>query len=141
MVYVMDDLLYDLIESQDGLLGIALAWLFQQQGLDWRYSLPVPGGECDFLLLSHEKIAIEVKMLDAQSSSIESKLGEGVRQVESAARHFGAAEAWVVHTLFSRPTVTESKEESQTKGVQVAPFAVLEERLFQPQNKGVKQHG
>ena len=44
ILYGMDDFLYELITFPDGLLTIALGWLFEQAGVEWRYSIPVPGG-------------------------------------------------------------------------------------------------
>ncbi len=97
ILYGIDDLLYDLIAFSDGFLTVALAWLFENDHLDWRYSIPTPGSECDFVIRKQGvAAAIEVKMLDSRSSLASSRISEGVRQAVDAAKYLDTTEAWLI---------------------------------------------
>jgi len=102
VLYGIDDFLYELVTFPDGFLTIALAWLFEEAGVEWRYSIPVPSGECDFLIRKGDPtVAIEVKMLDPRSRNASRRIQEGARQAANAAKHLDALEAWLV---FQGPT-------------------------------------
>ena len=65
--------------------------------MDWRYSTPTPGSECDFLIRKKGfGAAIEVKMLDSRSSLASSRIREGVRQAVDAAKYLDTPEAWLI---------------------------------------------
>ncbi len=102
ILYGIDDFLYELITFPDGFLTIALGWLFEQAGVEWRYSIPIRGSECDFLIRKGGRtVAIEVKMLDSRSRMAGMRIQEGVRQAANAAKQLDALEAWLV---FKGPT-------------------------------------
>jgi hypothetical protein len=109
ILYGIDDFLYELITFPDSFLTIALAWLFEQAGVEWRYSSPLPDGECDFLIRKGGRtVAIEVKMLDSRSRMAGMRIQEGVRQAANAAKQLDALEAWLV---FQGPTIAGLKSD------------------------------
>jgi len=97
ILYGIDDFLHDLITFPDGFLTIALGWLFEEARVEWRYSIPIPGGECDFLIRKEgQTAAIEVKMLDPRSRLASLRIQEGLGQAANAAKSLDALEAWLV---------------------------------------------
>ena len=132
ILYGIDDSLYDLITFPGGFLTIALGWLFEETGVEWQYSIPFPGGECDFLIRKEGKtVAIEVKMLDSRSRLVSSRIQVGVRQAVDAAKNLDALEAWLI---FQGPKMSGSdgnidQSPRSVSGVRLTEFARMPELL------------
>jgi hypothetical protein len=125
IIYKPDAFLTDIIISNDGLLPVALAWLFKSNSLSWQYSVTNASYECDFLLNTPSKrILIEVKMWEVSSSdAVRSKIKAGIRQLMTHIHSVGDVdEGWLVHNA----EATEDK--NRTEGLLSIPLRVVSYR-------------